>query len=123
MPEEVLEHVDDVVALLADDLVGAEEARDRGAARELGAEHEHGAAGDDAVEGRPRPQRPPRDEAQQERRGQRCENDGEALYAHERDDAAGREQDELSPERRLLKGPQAVPTRRAGMRDRTRSRT
>ena len=52
MPEEVPEHVDDVVALLADDLVGAEEARDRRAARQLRAEHEHGAAGDDAVERR-----------------------------------------------------------------------
>ena len=97
VPEEELEHVDDVVALLADDLVGAEQARDRRTSRELRAEHEHRAAGDDPVERHPRPQRPARDQPQKQGRGQRGEDHGETLHAHERDHAAGREQDELPP--------------------------
>ncbi len=50
VPEEEAQHLGEVVALLADDGIGAEEALERGAPGELSAEREHGASGDDRVE-------------------------------------------------------------------------
>ena len=109
MPEEVLQHVDDVIALLAHDLVSAEETRDRTTSRELGADHEYGAARDDPKEGQPRTQRSPGDELEQQRGGQRPQDDGDALHAHERDDTARRKQDELASQRRFVERAQQRP--------------